>query len=114
MKISPFIHRHIGNRQQQISKMLKFLNSSSLENFINKVVPHEIRDETALKRAQLTQGGLEDDIALVKLREMMDQNIRAKNFLGQGFYGTVTPHVIQRNLLESAGWYVTKTFGAFP
>ena len=71
----------------------------SMEDFINKVVPHEIRDESALKRANLPNHGMEDDMALVKLRQIMDKNIRAKNFIGQGFYGTVTPHVIQRNMI---------------
>jgi len=105
---SSFIYRHIGVRDD-VTKMLVSLKQSSLENFINKVVPHEIRDETALKRAPLPKGGIEEDIALLRLREIMDQNIRAKNFLGQGFYGTVTPHVIQRNMLESAGWYTPYT-----
>jgi glycine dehydrogenase len=108
---SSFVNRHIGITNRDIPEMLRVIGGGykSLEQLIDDIVPHEIRDETALKRSNIPIEGLVDDIALVKLREIADENIRARNFLGQGFYGTVMPHVIQRYMMEEPGWFTPYT-----
>ena len=117
-RYASFVDRHIGvRREDEILEMLYTIDRAnpnepkytSLNKFIDDVVPHEIRDEVSLKRSNINVEGMTDDHALIKLREIMDQNIRAKNFLGQGFYGTITPHVIQRGMLETPAWYTPYT-----
>jgi glycine dehydrogenase len=114
-----FVNRHIGVRSKKdIQEMLQVIERKkpeeparyeTLDNFIDDVVPHEIRDEVSLKRSNINVEGMTDDHALVKLREIMDKNIRPRNFIGQGFYGTITPHAIQRGMLESPAWYTPYT-----
>lgn len=105
MKDSPFLARHIGPGEQDQKSMLKALGMASMEALIGQTVPSKIRMEGVLD----IPDGIGEEAALAELFEKMDQNVVAKAMIGQGYHGTHVPPVIQRNLLESPGWYTSYT-----
>ena len=100
-----FIQRHIGPSEDDQNKMLSYLGHSSMEEFINKIVPQKIIETKNLK---LTSSVSEND-ALKKLKSIAKQNKVFKSYIGMGYYGTYTPNVILRNILENPGWYTAYT-----
>ncbi len=100
-----FIPRHIGPNEVETAEMLRFLGAGSLEAFIDKVVPEAIRTTSPLDlpkpKAERT--------ALSYLRQMAERNEVFVSMIGMGYYGTVTPKVILRNILENPGWYTAYT-----
>lgn len=102
---TPFSARHIGLSDDDIAKMLSALNYESLDHLTATVVPAEIADNTPLNLAT----AVTEDQALAELAEIAKQNKVLKSFIGQGYYGTYTPKVIQRNVLENPGWYTAYT-----
>ena len=100
-----FIQRHIGPSEDDQNKMLSYLGHSSMEEFINKIVPQKIIETKNLK---LTSSVSEND-ALTKLKSIAKQNKVFKSYIGMGYYGTYTPNVILRNILENPGWYTAYT-----
>lgn len=103
--LSPFVSRHIGPRDYEIREMLTLLGYESLDHLTDTVVPNNIafRD-----RLNLSAGVSEED-ALAELRAIASKNIVLKSFIGQGYYGTHTPKVILRNVLENPAWYTAYT-----
>ena len=85
--------------------MARQLGYDSLQALIDAAVPAGIRSD---KPMRLPAAATEQE-ALAELRGIMDQNQVRRNFLGQGYYGTFTPPVIQRNVLENPGWYTAYT-----
>ena len=85
--------------------MLRELGYESLEALISEAVPESIRLEKQLALPE----PLSETAALEELREIMSHNRVAKSFIGQGYHGTLTPAVIQRNILENPGWYTAYT-----
>ncbi len=85
--------------------MLETLGLASLDALIDGAVPAPIRLEKPLN---LPAGAGESD-ALAELRRIARKNRLSKNYLGQGYSGTITPPVIQRNILENPGWYTAYT-----
>lgn len=102
---SEFIARHIGTSAADIELMLKALGFATMEEFISQVVPESIRSSQAL---QLNHARNEPEV-LQELREIASQNVVAKSLIGMGYYGTHTPNVILRNLLENPAWYTAYT-----
>jgi glycine dehydrogenase len=102
---SNFIRRHIGPSEAETSDMLREVGATSLEEFINKVVPEKIR---IAKPLDLPKAKAERS-ALSYLRTMSDRNEVFISMIGMGYYGTVTPKVILRNVLENPGWYTAYT-----
>ncbi len=100
-----FIARHIGPNAVETSAMLKSLGSSSLESFIAKVVPKRIRSKRALELAP----AMAERTALSYLRKVASRNEVFTSMIGMGYYGTITPKVILRNILENPGWYTAYT-----
>ena len=100
-----FISRHIGPNEADIADMLDVLGLDSLEALIDATVPAGIRQRDALN---LPDPCREVD-ALAELRGLAEQNKVFKSFIGMGYYGTYTPKVIQRNVLENPGWYTAYT-----
>ena len=100
-----FAERHIGLSDTDINKMLAELGYNSLDHLTATVVPNSIADNTPLKLAE----ALSEEQALAELRQIAKQNKLLKSFIGQGYYGTHTPKVIQRNVLENPGWYTAYT-----
>jgi len=102
---SEFVSRHIGTSDSDIQVMLKTLGFNSMDEFIHKVIPDSILSKQPL---QLGHANNESDV-LQLLREIAEQNIVARSFIGMGYYNTHTPNVILRNLLENPAWYTAYT-----
>ena len=103
--LSPFVARHLGPREDEIQKMLEVLGYSSLDELTNAVIPKNIQDNDRLN----IDAGLSEEDALAELRAYADENVVLKNCIGQGYYGTHTPKVLQRNVLENPAWYTAYT-----
>lgn len=104
---SDFVDRHIGPNQYQIQTMLLELGFKDLDSFIKSVVPANIHIKGEIEKS-LPKGISEVD-ALDEIKEIASQNKVMKNFIGAGYYGTITPNVILRNVLENPGWYTAYT-----
>jgi glycine dehydrogenase len=100
-----FISRHIGPNDIETKHMLRALGASSLEDFIAKVVPEKIRS----KRMLDLKPAMAERTALSYLRKAAERNDVFTSMIGMGYYGTVTPKVILRNILENPGWYTAYT-----
>jgi glycine dehydrogenase len=100
-----FIPRHIGPNDIETREMLREVGASSLEDFIAKVVPENIRS----KRPLDLKPPMAERTALSYLRGMAERNEVFTSMIGMGYYGTVTPKVILRNVLENPGWYTAYT-----
>ncbi|WP_285247208.1 aminomethyl-transferring glycine dehydrogenase [Pseudarthrobacter sp. efr-133-R2A-89] len=101
-----FVDRHIGARRQaDVDTMLKAVGYDSVDGLVDVAVPASIRQETALK---LTDALSEVEV-LAELRRIAGRNKTAVQMIGQGYYDTVTPPVIRRNILESPAWYTAYT-----
>ena len=95
-----FVHRHIGPSQADVTKMLETIGVSSIDELIEQTVPNAIR-----QRAPLDLGpALSETDVLQKLRVMASRNKIMTSLIGQGYYGTILPPVIQRNILENPAW----------
>jgi glycine dehydrogenase len=100
-----FIKRHIGPSEADQQKMLNELGFDNLEDLISKTVPEKI-----LLKEDLGIGEPNSEYeALRKLKVISKQNRIYSNFIGMGYYGTYTPYVILRNILENPGWYTSYT-----
>jgi glycine dehydrogenase len=100
-----FIPRHIGPNAVETAAMLKSLGASSLDEFINRAVPAKIRSIRSLKLPE----ALSEREALSAIKKMANKNQVFTSMIGMGYYGTVTPKVILRNVLENPGWYTAYT-----
>jgi glycine dehydrogenase len=100
-----FIRRHIGPSSEDQKKMLSYLGYNSLEEFIKKIVPEKIIENKPLAIDE----PVSEHEALNQLKQIASQNKIFKSFIGMGYYGTYTPNVILRNILENPGWYTSYT-----
>ena len=100
-----FIGRHIGPSDDEILQMLSKIGQSSLEDLIDQAVPDVIRSRDPM---DLPGPRTEADVQAT-LQEFAAQNSPLKSFIGMGYYGTITPPVIRRNVLENPGWYTAYT-----
>ena len=100
-----FIARHLGPDAREQHLMLQSLGYDKLESFINAVVPANIRMQEEL---DLPDSFSEVD-ALQALEQIAGKNRVCKSYIGQGYYNTHTPGVIQRNILENPAWYTAYT-----
>jgi glycine dehydrogenase len=100
-----FIKRHIGPSAEETEKMLASIGAKSIDELIEKTIPGNIRSK---KTMQIPEGLSEFEM-LQSLKKIGDKNIVATNFIGQGYYGTITPTVILRNIFENPGWYTQYT-----
>ncbi|MDR3459049.1 MAG: aminomethyl-transferring glycine dehydrogenase [Verrucomicrobiae bacterium] len=100
-----FVHRHIGPNADETKAMLTLLGHHNLDALINAAVPQKIR---AGKKLNLPPARSEFD-ALAELKRIASENKVCRSFIGQGYYDTITPPVIQRNVLENPGWYTQYT-----
>ncbi|MCE1177402.1 MAG: aminomethyl-transferring glycine dehydrogenase [Burkholderiales bacterium] len=107
MTSTTFTSRHIGPNSAEQQRMLKTLGYDNLDTFINAVIPSNIR-RTDFNVGAFTQG-LSEESALAKLRAHAQQNTVNTSLIGQGYYGTHTPTVILRNILENPAWYTAYT-----
>ncbi|KAA0069013.1 aminomethyl-transferring glycine dehydrogenase [Rhodanobacter sp. T12-5] len=100
-----FIERHIGPDDAEIAQMLRVIGHDSLESMTDAIVPGAIKSAAplALPRA------ITEEEALAKIRAIADRNDVFRSFIGQGYYGTLTPNVVLRNILENPAWYTAYT-----
>ncbi len=96
--------RHIGPSPDEMADMLRAIGVGSLEDLIVQTVPQSIRQAKPLTWAPLSEHDL-----LARMREIASRNKVMKSLIGQGYYGTVTPPAIQRNILENPAWYTAYT-----
>ncbi len=102
---SEFIARHIGITEADETHMLGVVGSSSRRELIDGIVPRSI----ARSSAMAIPAPVTEDAALKQLKAIADKNQVLKSFIGQGYYGTHTPGVILRNILENPAWYTAYT-----
>ncbi|MBE28019.1 MAG: glycine dehydrogenase (aminomethyl-transferring) [Euryarchaeota archaeon] len=100
-----FVRRHIGPSSVEIASMLEYLEHDNLSDFTNSIVPDAIRDRNSLN----IPNALSESEAISKLNSLALDNKVFRNYLGHGYYGTLTPGVIKRNVLENPGWYTQYT-----
>ncbi len=97
--------RHIGPSPSEISEMLETVGADSLDALIDGTIPGAIRQERPLDwGAALSEQGM-----LHRMRQVASKNMVLTSLIGQGYHGTVTPPVIQRNILENPAWYTAYT-----
>lgn len=102
-----FSDRHIGPNQYQIQTMLLELGYKDLDSFIKAVVPQNIHIKGEIEKSLPT--GISEVAALAEVKEIAKKNKVMKSLIGSGYYGTITPAVILRNVLENPGWYTAYT-----
>ncbi|MEO8999129.1 MAG: aminomethyl-transferring glycine dehydrogenase [Rhodanobacter sp.] len=100
-----FIERHIGPNDAEIAQMLRLIGHDSLEAMTDAIVPGKIKSLAPLALPQ----AITEVEALAKIRTIADKNQVFRSFIGQGYYGTLTPNVILRNILENPAWYTAYT-----
>ena len=100
-----FIARHIGPSAEDQQQMLKTLGCNNLQQLTEQVVPEAI----AMAEDLAIVDGCSEAQALEELRVLASQNKVFRSFIGQGYYNTITPNVIQRNILENPAWYTAYT-----
>jgi glycine dehydrogenase len=101
----PFARRHIGPSLAEVSAMLETVGAASLDELIAQTLPQDIRERERL----VLQPALSESEALEKAREVASRNVSMTSLIGQGYYGTILPPVIQRNILENPAWYTAYT-----
>jgi glycine dehydrogenase len=100
-----FSSRHIGPSDGETKEMLHALGHESLDHLTSAAVPDAIKLKSPLRMPlEVTETD-----ALRELRALADSNKVLRSFIGMGYYGTITPPVIQRNILENPGWYTQYT-----
>jgi glycine dehydrogenase len=102
---SDFVRRHIGPSPADMANMLETIGVSSMDELIEQTVPNAIRQRVPLDLGP----GLSETDVLQKLRGMASANKILTSLIGQGYYGTILPPVIQRNILENPAWYTPYT-----
>ncbi|QLL23645.1 glycine dehydrogenase (aminomethyl-transferring) [Actinobacteria bacterium IMCC25003] len=102
-----FEDRHIGPSASDESEMLGVLGYSDIKKFIADVVPENIHIEKQLK--DVLDGAKSEVEVIAELREIASQNEVFTSLIGGGYYGTITPPVIKRNVLENPAWYTAYT-----
>ncbi len=100
-----FLKRHIGPSDKDQSKMLQYVEYNSLNDLIINTVPEKILLKDDLKIDE----PLSENDALKKLKLISKKNKIFRNFIGMGYYNSITPNVILRNILENPGWYTSYT-----
>ena len=105
MSLPPFLSRHAGPDEAQIAAMLQAIGQPSLSALVEKTLPEAIRMAGTLSLPE----PLTERQALEALAERADENRVFRSYLGMGYYGTLTPTVLLRNILENPGWYTAST-----
>lgn len=100
-----FVERHIGPNDAEIAQMLGVVGHASLDALTDAIVPARIKSPAPLALPE----SVTEVEALAKIRAIADQNTVLRSFIGQGYYGTHTPNVILRNILENPAWYTAYT-----
>jgi glycine dehydrogenase len=103
-----FVHRHIGPDASETKNMLDTIGTGSLEELIDLTIPRGIRVKE-LPGTPAQQNGMSEYQYLQEIKKIAAHNKVCKNYIGLGYYGTITPSVIVRNMFENPGWYTQYT-----
>jgi glycine dehydrogenase len=101
---SAFVSRHVGPRPDQIAKMLAFLGYESLKDLVGATLPAGLADARLRLPAPISEADV-----LSELRSLANRNQVTTSLIGMGYYGTHTPTVVRRRVLESPAWYTAYT-----
>jgi glycine dehydrogenase len=113
-----FVHRHVGPRQRDLAPMLERCNAASLDALIDETIPATIRMTGPLRLGaalssdsspKLDERPLGEHELLEWLRGLARRNTPRRSYIGLGYYGTIVPPVVLRNVLENPGWYTAYT-----
>lgn len=105
MSNSEFSNRHIGPNGDDTAQMLKDIGVSSLDELISQTVPGSIRLKNKLNLPE----GMEEYRFLKELKAVASKNQIFDSYIGLGYYNTITPGVVLRNVFENPGWYTAYT-----
>jgi glycine dehydrogenase len=105
MAFDNFASRHIGPGKEELNLMLAKIGVKSLDELIDKTVPNSIR----LKKSLNIPEGISESEFLVNIKEIAQKNKIYKTYIGLGYYNTITPSVILRNIFENPSWYTSYT-----
>ena len=100
-----FLGRHVGPRPEDVEEMLKVIGVKSVDELIEQTVPASIRLQELLD----LPAPLTEDEFLARIRAVAAKNKLYRSFIGQGYYDTISPAVIIRNILENPAWYTSYT-----
>lgn len=100
-----FLTRHLGSDEGQVQLMLDELDLSSIDELIDETLPSGIRRKQALKLNE----PMSEVRFLEEIKKIASQNEVFSSYIGMGYYDTIVPNVIQRNILENPGWYTSYT-----
>lgn len=100
-----FQSRHIGTSESEMNEMLHLTGEKNLDELVDKTIPSNIKNQSSMQ----LPASMSEAAYLQHIMEVGQKNIVAKNFIGQGYYGTHTPSVILRNIFENPGWYTQYT-----
>jgi len=100
-----FARRHIGSNETETRQMLDTIGAKTLDELIDKAIPSSIRNTKTLA---VTDAVSEAEY-LELIEEIASKNLVFKNYIGQGYFDTITPSVILRNVFENPGWYTQYT-----
>lgn len=100
-----FVNRHIGPSPSDLAPMLKEIGAESVDELINQTVPEKIRLKSSLNIPE----AISEDLHLAKASRLAQMNDVYTSYIGAGYYDTITPPVILRNILENPGWYTQYT-----
>lgn len=105
MSSTNFASRHIGPRPNEVQEMLEAIGVSSIDELVSRTVPEAIR----LKQPLRIDDALSEDEYLAHVSALAKKNKVSKSYIGMGYYPTLVPTVILRNVLENPGWYTAYT-----
>ena len=100
-----FVNRHIGPTPEELQLMAEACGAKSVDDLINQTVPSNIR----LKNQLALTPPVNEHIFLEDLKKTAEKNKVYKSYIGMGYYPSILPTVIQRNILENPGWYTQYT-----
>tara|TARA_Y100001949_G_scaffold140676_1_gene122709 strand:- start:2260 stop:5079 length:2820 start_codon:yes stop_codon:yes gene_type:complete len=104
--MSEFHNKHIGPSSKEIEEMLKFLSCTDLKDLLEKIVPKNILD---IDDESIGNENFSEKEILDHVKKIGSKNSIFRSLIGQGYYDTITPNVILRNILENPGWYTQYT-----
>ena len=105
MSIDKFSDRHIGPRENDINEMLSVVNSPSINQLIDDTIPKKIHLEKEMNLPE----GLSETRFIEHMKGLAQKNKNYRSYIGMGYFNTILPGVIQRNILENPGWYTAYT-----
>tara|TARA_B100000900_G_scaffold245696_1_gene208916 strand:- start:2735 stop:5617 length:2883 start_codon:yes stop_codon:yes gene_type:complete len=105
MQSNKFSKRHIGVNDEDVKMMLNSLKLSSVDELIEKTIPSQIHS----KKSMNLPGPLSEDKMISHMQELAQKNKNYRSYIGLGYFNTILPGVIQRNVLENPSWYTAYT-----